>query len=317
MTAWRSKVEFGVVHPLVYLECRGGEGPILETLKVIVADSDFGAVEIAPPKNPVVRKQARDLLLSAALQVVYLPILPVIIERLELGSADATLRGAAMARLKTLIDEAIEFGAPLAMVTGPLDPGAENRAAMVDRLADDLRDLCDYAAAKSSNRLLHITLENFDRDIEKKRLIGPTHEAVALAEQVDRPNFGLTIDLSHLPLLGETPAHALQTAAPYLIHAHIGNCVLNFPDSPIYGDFHPRFGHPHGCNDLPEVIDYLRALESVDYYRRAREKLAMTPILSMELRTIPGEEEPMAILNNGKRTFQRAWTAVSQEAASW
>jgi sugar phosphate isomerase/epimerase len=312
MTAWLSKVDFGVVHPLVYLECRTGEGPILETLKTIVADSDFGAVEIAPPKDPAIRKKARDLLASASLQVVYLPILPVIIERLELGSPDSALRTAAMARLKPLLDEAIEFGAPLAMITGPLDPGPDQRQAITDRLAEDVRELCDYAAAKSSKRLLHITLENFDRDIEKKRLIGPTREAVALAETVDRSNFGLTIDLSHLPLLGETSKQALQTAAPYLIHAHIGNCVINYPDSPLYGDFHPRFGHPQGCSDLPEVIDYLRVLESVDYYGRAREKLGSTPILSMELRTIPGEEDPVAILSNGKRTFARAWSAVYQ-----
>src|SRR5204862_226336 len=133
VTIWNSKVDFGVVHPLVYLECRTGEGPILETLKTIVDDCDFGAVEIAPPKDP-------------------------------------------------------------------------------------------------------------------------TSEAAALAKQVDRSNFGLTIDLSHLPLLGETSQQALHTAAPYLSHAHIGNCVVNYPDSPLYGDFHPRFGHPLGCSDLPEVI---------------------------------------------------------------
>jgi len=315
MTAWMSKVDFGVVHPLVYLECRNGEGPILETLKHIVADSDFGAVEIAPPKDPAIRKKARDLLHSSALQIVYLPILPVIIERLELGSVDNEMRAASMARLKALLDEAIEFGAPLAMITGPLDPGPEHRAAMTDRLADDLRELCDYAAAKSTKRLLHLTFENFDREIEKKRLIGPTREAAALAQKVDRSNFGLTIDLSHLPLLGETPRLALETAAPYLIHAHIGNCVLNYPDSPLYGDFHPRFGHPLGCSDLPEVIDYLRVLDSVGFYQRAREKLGTTPILSMELRTIPGEEDPAAILSNGKRTFTRAWSAVYQAQA--
>lgn len=303
-------VDFGVVHPLVWLACRNGEGPIVETLMHIVGDADFGAVEIAPPKDPAVRKQARDLLASSALQVVYLPILPVIIEKLELGSADESLRKAALARIQPLLDEAVEFDAPLAMLASPLDVPPPEREAAAERLADDLRALCDYAAARSRGRLLHITLENFDRDVEKRRLIGPTREAVALAQRVDRPNFGLTIDLSHLPLLGETSADALSTAAPYLLHAHIGNCVLDHPDSPLYGDFHPRFGHPLGRNDLPEVIDYLRALEAVDFYRRARERLGTTPILSMELRTIPNEETPEAILANGKRTFRRAWSEL-------
>jgi len=198
----------------------------------------------------------------------------------------------------------------MAMVQGPLDPGPEQRAATTDRLADDLRELCDYAAARSRGRLLRLTFENFDRDIEKKRLIGPTAEATRLAQAVDRPNFGLTVDLSHLPLLGETAAQALRVAAPYLMHAHIGNCVVDHPESPLYGDFHPRFGHPLGRNDLPQVVDYLRELDAVGYWVNARERLEAMPILTMELRPIPGEESPAAVLANGKRTFMRAWAEV-------
>jgi sugar phosphate isomerase/epimerase len=310
MTNWAHMMDFGVVHPLIYLECRGGGGPILETLPTIVNDSDFGAIEIAPIKDPDVRQKAKALLAQSQLQVVYLPVLPVLLEKLEPGSADPDQRRVALSRLKTLIDEAIDFGCVMAMVQGPLDPGPDQRAATTERLAQDLQALCDYATARSRQRLLFLTFENFDRDIEKKRLIGPTVEAVALARAIDRPNFGLTIDLSHLPLLKESPAYALRTAAPYLIHAHIGNCVIDHPGTPLYGDFHPRFGYPLGCNDLPEVVEYLRQLDEVQYWSRARERLGAPPILSMELRTIPGEESPEAVLANGKRTFMRAWARV-------
>src|SRR5258708_2871666 len=310
MIGWSHMMDFGVIHPLIFLECRGGEGPILETLPTIINDSDFGAIEIAPIKNPEVRQKAKALLAQSQLQVVYLPILPVLLEKLEPGSEDPDLRKAALTRLKGLIAEAIDFGCVMAMVQGPLDPGPEKREATTDRLVQDLQELCDYAAAQSGKKLLYITFENFDRDIEKKRLIGPTAEAAKLAQRVGRANFGLTIDLSHLPLLGETSAFALKTAAPYLIHAHIGNCVIDHPDSPLYGDFHPRFGHPLGRNDLPEVVEYLRQLDVVQYWTRTRERLGITPILSMELRTIPGEENPQAVLANGKRTFIRAWAQV-------
>lgn len=310
VATWSHMVDFGVIHPLIYLECRGGEGPILETLPTIVNDSDFGAIEIAPIKNPEVRQKAKALLAQSQLQVVYLPILPVLLEKLEPGSANAEQRQRAMTHLKALIEEAIDLGSVMAMVQGPLDPGADQREATTERLVEDLQELCDFAAAHSKKRLLYITFENFDRDVEKKRLIGPTVEAVKMADAVNRSNFGLTIDLSHLPLLGETSAHALQTAAPHLIHAHIGNCVIDHPDSPIYGDFHPRFGHPLGRNNVPEVVEYLRQLDAVQYWTRARERLGMTPILSMELRTIPGEESPEAVLANGKRTFMRAWAQV-------
>jgi len=310
MSTWSHLLDFGVVHPLIYLECRGGEGPILETLPTIFNDTAFGAIEIAPIKNPEVRQKARALLAQAQMQVVYLAVLPILLEKLEPGSADADKRQAALARVKGLIDEAIDFGATMAMVQGPLDPGPDQRAAATARLAEDLQVLCDYAAAHSRHKQLFLTLENFDRDIEKKRLIGPTVEAAALAQAVDRPNFGLTIDLSHLPLLGETSAHALQVAAPYMIHAHIGSCVIDHPGHALYGDFHPRFGHPLGRNDLPELVEYLRQLDATGYWTRAAARLGTRPIISMELRPIPGEEDPGAILANGKRTFARAWGQV-------
>src|SRR3954470_5704433 len=116
MTTWAHMMDFGVVHPLIYLECRGGEGPILETLPTIINDSDFGAVEIAPIKNPEVRQKAKALLAQSQLQVVYLPVLPVLLEKLEPGSEDPALRKVAMTRLKSLIDEAIDVGCVMAMV---------------------------------------------------------------------------------------------------------------------------------------------------------------------------------------------------------
>ena len=108
MNSWQSKCDFGIVHGLAFLACRAGEGPILETLQQIVNDTAFGAVEIAPPKDPAVRAKARDLLAASQLQVVYLPILPIIIEGLGIADEDAGKRKAAIDKLKSLLDEAIE-----------------------------------------------------------------------------------------------------------------------------------------------------------------------------------------------------------------
>src|SRR5262245_807348 len=165
MTTWMPYMDFGVVHALAYPECRTGEGPVIETLRVIAGDTCFGAVEIAPIKDPAVRRQARELLVAAGLQVVYLPILPILLEDLGLGSPDADMRRAAHTRLSALIDEAIEFDTPLAMVMAPADPGPSEREATTARLVEDLRELCDYADAHAKRRRLHLTLENFDRDI--------------------------------------------------------------------------------------------------------------------------------------------------------
>ena len=58
------------------------------------------------------------------------------------------------------------------------------------------------------------------------------------------------------------------------------------------------------------VVDYLRQLDDIGYWARTRRRLGSAPILTMELRPIPGEEEPMTILANGKRTFMRAMAQV-------
>lgn len=310
-------MDFGVVHSLAFPECRNGDGPVIETLEQIVSDEVFGAVEIAPIRDPEVRRQARELLSWSGLQLVYLPILPILFDDLGLASDDDDHRAVARDRLHDLVDEAIGFNAPLAMVGSPPDPGPEQRPALIERLVEDYQELCDYADARSTNRRLHITLEPFDRDIEKKRVIGPTVEAASLADAVDRDNFGLTIDLSHLPLQNESAEHALQSAGRHLIHAHIGNCVIDDAESEFYGDFHPRFGHPKGRNDLPEVVGFIQQLDAVGYWSNARQRLGSTPILSMEVKPTPTDRETSAaVLANGKRTFIRAWAEVQQRAST-
>ncbi len=314
MTIWAGTMDLGVVHALAFPECRGGEGPVIETLNRIVDDADFGAVEIAPVRDPAIRERARALLSWSGLQVVYLPILPMLFDGIEIASDDPERRDVARQRLHDLIDEAISFDSTLAMIGTPPDPGPDRRSPVVERLVEDIQELCDYADSQFTNRRLHITLEPFDRDIEKKRLIGPTIEAAALADTVDRENFGLTVDLSHLPLLGETSAQAIGAAGRHLIHAHIGNCVIDDPGCPFFGDFHPRFGHPQGRNDGPEIVEYLRQLDAHGYWENARSRLGATPILSMEVKPNQIDNESSgAILANGKRTFSRAWAHVRKD----
>jgi sugar phosphate isomerase/epimerase len=133
---------------------------------------------------------------------------------------------------------------------------------------------------------------------------------VALADVVDRANFGLTIDLSHLPLLGETSGQAIRAAGRHLIHAHIGNCVAQHPDSKLYGDFHPRFGHPEGSTDVAEVATFLRELSVLGYWEQVRVRCDRLPIVTMEIK--PCDESSETVLANGKRTFMRAWSLAQQ-----
>ena len=119
--------------------------------------------------------------------------------------------------------------------------GPSSREAAKEQLVESLNELCAYARKLAKEPII-ITLENYDRDIDKRFLLGPTSEAVEVARRVlkEHPNFGLTIDQSHLYQLGEDPACVLPEAMDVIVHIHLANCSLD-RELPWFGDQHPRF----------------------------------------------------------------------------
>ncbi len=147
------------------------------------------------------------------------------IKKLNLNSFDEEERKKAVSEVKAGIGEAYEIGAKsLAFLSGT-DPGGQEREKALTLLVSSIKEICDYAKSKGD---LGITLEVFDQEIDKKCLIGPTEDARMVAEEVRKKfdNFGLMVDLSHLPLLNETPAQAIMPIKDYLVHAHMGNCIM-------------------------------------------------------------------------------------------
>ncbi|GIX06531.1 MAG: xylose isomerase [Candidatus Poribacteria bacterium] len=290
----------GIVHFMAFPDCMGGEGPILETITRIAEDPFFNAIEITQIKDPTVRDQVREVLAVAGMQVAYAAQPIILSEKLNLNAPDEDERKRAIERLKEAVDEAEELGAlGVAVLSGP-DPGESRRDAETVLLAASLQELCDYAAAKG----MGITLETFDRTIDKKALIGPSEDALKLAELVNRNNFGLMLDLSHLPLQFESSYKALHTVQDYLVHAHIGNCVLD-PNHPAYGDQHPHFGIAGGENDVPEVVEFLQALLDIGYLAPSDDP----SILSFEVKPLPGQSAELVIAN-AKRTLLQAWAQI-------
>lgn len=112
-----------------------------------------------------------------------------------------------------------------------------------EALVKSTRALCAYAKSKGNLRIVH---EVFDYDVDKKSLIGPAEFAKRYAEEIytEFHKCGLMVDLSQLPLIRETAEQALLPIKDYLVHAHLGYCVVKDPRMPAYGDAHPRFGFP-------------------------------------------------------------------------
>ena len=153
---------------------------------------------------------------------------------------------------------------------------------------------------------MKVVLEVFDYDVDKASLIGPVALAKRYAEEVCREcdNFGLMVDLSHLPLLRETSVESLLPVKDYIVHAHMGNCVCKDPSLPCYGDAHPRFGFPGGENDVDELVEYLRVLLSIGFLSKEKR-----PVVSFEVKPF-GDEDPDLVVANAKRVLNLAWDKV-------
>jgi len=204
--------------------------------------------------------------------------------------------------MKRAIDQAAALeSSTCGCMSGRLTPGLNVHRAM-ELLIDSLKELCEYAKPKN----ITLCLENFDQlPYSKDSLIGPTSEAVKLSESVRKEysNFGLLLDLSHLPIMGETPETAVATASDHLVRTQIGNCSTN-PYSAYYGDVHPYIGAPRTDIRVEDLAKFLRALLQCGFIGAGARG-----IVSFEVKPLP-TENPQAILAGCRRTLAAAWALV-------
>jgi sugar phosphate isomerase/epimerase len=299
----------GIVHPMAFPDTAEGEGPIIETLSRIAADSFFSAVEVTQMKDAKVRAEAARILATSGMDVIFAAQPALLRQGLSLCDLEPGKRQKAVDACKAMIDQAYELGASiLALMSGP-DPGESSRPQATEVLVDSLKQLCGDAQEKTAERMLTISLENFDRDVDKRSLIGPTQEAAQVAEAVkgEYSNFGLTIDLSHQPLLRESVDEMVLSAVDHLVHVHVGNCVAEDSANPAYGDRHPRFGVAGGANGVEELKRFLEALVYGGYFKRNTP--TTMPVVSFEV--CPGENESSdLVIANAKRALTQAWARL-------
>lgn len=277
--------------------------PVVDAVMKIASDEFFGGIEITHIASDEDREKVAKILAASHLTVGY-GAQPVILgNKYDLNSLDEAKRATAVEAIKKCVDEAYALGcARLAVLSGP-DPGEAQRPAAIEALVNSLNEICAYAAEKGN---LGITLEVFDRDIDKKALIGTTADAVVVSKTVREryPSFGLMIDLSHLPLQGETPEQALIPAKDHTVHIHIGNCSIQ-KGNPAYGDLHPRFGYPGGENDVQQVRDFLKVLLQTGYIGEGKQN-----IVAFEVKPMSADEPSEVVIANAKRTLLEAWAGV-------
>jgi sugar phosphate isomerase/epimerase len=293
---------------MLYPTTQSGEGPILETVTRLADDDFFSVLEVTWIKDPMVRKAVRNIAENSHVSLTY-GAQPVLLgQKLDLNSLEDSERNRAVNQIKSCIDEAAELGASrLALLSGP-DPGDERREDATRALVDSLKRICAYGEEKG----VGVTMETFDRDIEKKCLTGPAKETAVLARAVrkDFRDFGIMYDMAHAPLLGEDPRRALGLLKNYLVHIHVGNCV-KVPGHPAYGDKHPRFGIEGGEHDVNDLARFLKILFDIGYVGKMTRPNEQLPIVGFEVRPLPGERSE-AVVASTKRVWRQAWARIQR-----
>ena len=291
----------GLVHFMAY-PVINGEGPIEETLKKIATDDYFDAVEIAWIKDKTVRDRVKKIIETSHLTVAYGGQPRLLTTGLNINDINEEGRLKALETLKEGIEEAIEMGAVgFAFLSGKYTEDKKEEA--YQALIKSTKELCRYAKSKGNIKIVH---EVFDYNVDKKSLVGPASLAKRYASEItsEYDNFGLLVDLSHLPLIGETPEESILPIKDYIVHAHIGNCVVKDSKMLAYGDNHPRFGFPNGENDVEELVKFLKVLKSISFFNEDKR-----PILSFEVKPF-GDEDPDLVVANAKRVLNLAWARL-------
>ena len=292
----------GIIHFMAFPSTSKGEGPIEETVRKIACDEYFSAIEVAWIKDPEVRSKVRKIVETSHMTLAYGAHPMTLTTGININDLDDSKRSEALNCMFKGIDEAYELGAVgFAFLSGKYEE--ETKEQSFAALVDSTKQMCGYAKSKGD---MKIVLEIFDFDIDKKSIIGPAPLAKRLAEEISKcyENFGLIVDLSHIPLLHESCEEAIMPIKDYIVHAHMGNAVIKDQSCTAYGDTHPRFGFPDSENDVAELTEYLRVLMKAGFFNEES-----PPILSFEVK--PWEDEdPELVIANAKRTLNEAWARL-------
>jgi L-rhamnose isomerase len=143
---------------------------------------------------------------------------------------------------------------------------------------------------------IRVSLEFKPTDESSRFAIVPsTGAALLLAQQVDRPNFGLTLDVGHMLMAGENPAHsvAMVGAAGKLFGLQLN-------------DAHVRLGAEDGL--AFGAVNPLAALELVRWMQRSNYSG------HVYFDTFPLNEEPVREAEYNVRRFKALWARAARLA---
>lgn len=296
----KEHMRVGIIHSMAF-PSSFEEEELVHSFKMIAKDSFFDVIEIGEIKDVRIREVVKKIVEESKLTLVCSGHSRLLANGFNINDLNEEGRKKSVEALKKGIDEAYEMGAEsFTFLSRTYD--ADKIEEALEALLKSTRELCSYSKQKGN---MNIILEVFDNDVDKKSLLGPVGLVKRFAEEMKAyPNFGVMVDLSHLPLLREGAEESIIPIKEYIKHVHIGNAVAKDASLEAYGDEHPRFGFPNSANGEEELIKFLKVLKEVGYFNKSKR-----PILSFEVKPRSYEDSEIIIANT-KRIFKRAWSMV-------
>jgi len=292
----------GLVHHMLYPECMNDPDLHANTLEAFVEREDIETFDCCLPYGSARRERLIPVIRSCGKEHVTYAMHLFPLRKLSL--CEPTPHEQAQVRMiaRDMVEQAAAIGATDFIFAS----GGPSPANAAPAHYEAFRGFCRWLCAELKPHGINALLEPFDTTIDKKFLYGSTRECMALIESLraEVDNFGIELDMAHLPLMSETFEDAIRTTAPALRRVHLGNCVLKDTSHPRYGDTHPPIGFEGGEIDVPEVTRILRCLVDVGFL--SREKRGN---LLIEMTPWPGRTVEETVADNMGR-LEKAWAMV-------
>ncbi len=292
----------GIVLSMAYPSAMQSAGEYLSALKKILVDPFFSVVELGSLPYASLAKTVSTMVSTAHAEATYSGHSLLFSQKLNINSLDEQQRKTAVDVLMKGIDEAYALQATeFQFLSRSYEKGRESE--YLSSLVASTKELCAYAAQKGG---MPVVLEVFDHTIDKKSLLGPASLVAEYAHAVsaEHTNFGIMIDCSHIPMIGESIDEAVDPIAPFIRHVHVGNTFISNLSHPSYGDNHPRFGYPGSENDTEYLASFSQKMKDIGYLAEGKSN-----ILSFEVKPQAGEDADLVVAN-AKRTLLDAWRSV-------
>ncbi|MGQ9691097.1 MAG: sugar phosphate isomerase/epimerase family protein [Thermoproteota archaeon] len=229
----------------------------IEAVEKISEDPFFDLVETTLTTYPILRRSVE--VAHAFGKEVAVGLQPLVLNKdRNPSSTNENKRTGVIREFKEIIRIVKEMGVKtVSLCSGPDLP--ENRDAAKNALIESLMELTEEAECNG----VYVLLETFDRDRDRKQLLGPIEEAAEVLRRVRgrRRSIGLLWDLSHAPLLNEDP-DVLKDHRDVISHIHIG-CAKIIDSS--MKDWHPGFYRKGSLNTLDDVTKLIEILDSIRY----------------------------------------------------